>query len=41
LKKWRDSLAKANSIGVKGDFKGDGFHNCGAMVVDKGGKVLF
>jgi prostamide/prostaglandin F2alpha synthase len=28
-------------MGIKGDMKGDGFQNGGALVIDKGGKALF
>lgn len=32
---------KADGMGIKGNMKGDGFQNGGALVVDKGGKQLF
>jgi len=39
--KWREAQAKAKSININGDLKGDGFQNGGALIVDKGGKQLF
>ena len=39
--KWRNALSKGRSMGISGDMKGDAFQNGGALVVDKGGKLLF
>lgn len=33
--------AKADGMNIKGDMKGDGFQNGGALIVDKGGKQIF
>ena len=38
---WLDKNAKAKSLGISGDMKGDGFQNGGALVVDKHGKQLY
>lgn len=39
--KWRAAAGKVKESGVGGDMKGDGFQNGGAMVIDKGGKLLY
>ena len=39
--KWKSAAAKANSMGLKGDFKGDAFQNGGTLIVDKKGKQLY
>ncbi len=39
--KWREAFGKVKESGVGGDMKGDGFQNGGAMIVDKGGKLLY
>jgi len=38
--KWRQAIARAKTLNVGGDMKGDGFQNGGALVLDKNGKVL-
>lgn len=39
--KWRTAASEVSASGVGGDMKGDGFQNGGAMVIDKGGKLLY
>lgn len=39
--KWISAAGQVKSSGVGGDMKGDGFQNGGAMVIDKGGKLLY
>ncbi|CAF0714769.1 unnamed protein product [Brachionus calyciflorus] len=39
-KTWTDANNKSKSMGIKGDLKGDGFQNGGALIVDKNGKLL-
>jgi len=39
-KAWRAAHSRAGALGISGDFKGDGFQNGGALVIDKGGKPL-
>ena len=39
--KWRAAFGEVKASGVGGDVKGDGFQNGGAMVVGKGGKLLY
>uniref|UniRef100_A0A6M2DNJ6 Prostamide/prostaglandin F synthase n=1 Tax=Xenopsylla cheopis TaxID=163159 RepID=A0A6M2DNJ6_XENCH len=40
-KESREAVSKGRALGVGGDMKGDGLQNGGALVVQKGGKVLF
>lgn len=40
-KEWKEASAKAKSMNIHGDLKGDAFQNGGALLVDKGGKQLF
>ena len=39
--KWKEAQAKAKSMNISGDLKGDAFQNGGALIVDKGGKQLY
>jgi prostamide/prostaglandin F2alpha synthase len=39
--KWKTAKSKADSMGISGDMKGDGFQNGGAIVVDKNGRQLY
>lgn len=39
-KAWTDANNRSKSLGIKGDMKGDGFQNGGALIVDKNGKTL-
>ncbi len=39
--KWRAAFGKVKESGVGGDMRGDGFQNGGAIIVDKGGKLLY
>jgi len=39
--KWTGRKSVADSKNIKGDLKGDAFQNGGALIVDKGGKLLF
>lgn len=39
--KWRTKYSEIKERGLTNDMKGDGFQNGGAMIVDKGGKLLY
>lgn len=39
--KWISAAGRVRASGVGGDMKGDGFQNGGAIIVDKGGKLLY
>jgi prostamide/prostaglandin F2alpha synthase len=40
-RKWIRAIRKALSMKITGDVRGDGFQNGGALVVDRGGNLLF